>query len=335
MFQLMQPQRRTAVIKTVLSFVLSGSLIALSATARAADSYPAGPVRIVVPFGPASGTDSATRVLAQRLEAALGQPVTVENRPGASGALATVAVAHAPADGLTLLMGTNSTHGANSGLMSKLGYDPIKDFVPICMVATFSSMLVVNASLPVKSVNELIAYAKARPNALSFAAGNTSSLIMGEMFARRTGIDWVRVPYTSNPAGLTDVIGDRVQVMFPDIASSQMHVKAGTLRALGTVTFGGRSPLAPDLPTVSEAGVPDFNFIGWIGLFAPAGTPEAAVRRIGDEMRKIVSAPDFSQRLLQLGAETRWMGTPEFQAYVADEVVRLPKLLKEIGVQPQ
>ena len=146
----------------------------------------------------------------------------------------------------------------------------------------------------------------------------------------------LRVPYTSNPAGITDVIAGRVQVMFPDIASSQAHVKAGALRALGAVTLGGRSPLAPELPTVAEAAsMPDFNFIGWIGLFAPEGTPAATVRRIAEETETIIAVPAVKQLLLQLGAETRWMGPAEFRSFVSSELVRLPKVLQDIGVQPQ
>ena len=278
----------------------------------------------------------ATRLLAQHLQSALGQTVTVENRPGANGAIAATAVAKAVADGHTLLMGTNSTHGANPGLMLKLGYDPAKDFAPIGMVATFSSLLVVHPSVPARTAAELIAYAKANPKALSFASGNTSSLIMGEMFARRAGIEMLRVPYTGNPAGLTDVIAGRVQVMFPDIASSQAHVKSGALRALGAVTLGGPSPLAPEMPTVAEAAsLPDFNFIGWIGLFAPEGTPEAVLRRIAVETEKVIARPDVRQQLQQLGAEARWMGPAEFRPFVRSELVRLPKVLQDIGVQPQ
>ena len=320
----------------LLGTILAAALWLSPALNHAADAYPAQPVKIIVPFGPGSGTDTATRVLAAQLQTALKQTVTIENRPGANGAIAATAVARATPDGLTLLMGTNSTHGANPGLMLKLGYDPAKDFVPVAMVATFSSFLVVHPSLPVKTVAELVAYAKSHPKELSFASGNTSSLIMGEMFARRAGIEWVRVPYTSNPAGLTDVIGGRVQVMFPDIASSQAHVKAGTIRALGAVTLGPRSPLAPDVPTVSEAAsMPDFNFIGWIGLFAPEGTPNAAVKRLAEETEKILGAPEMKQQLLQIGAETRWMGPAEFRPFVRSELTRLPKALQDIGVPPQ
>ena len=300
-----------------------------------ADAFPSRPIHIVVPFGAGSGTDIATRLLGQHLQAALKQSVVTDNRPGANGSIAASAVARATPDGYTLLMGTNSTHGANSGLVAKLPYDPLRDFVPIGLVGVFSSFLVVNPSLPVRTSAELVAYGKANPKALSFAAGNTSSLIMGEMFNRATGIDMLRVPYSSNPAGVTDVIGGRVSVMFADISSSVAHVRSGSLRALAVVTLGERSPLAPELPTVGETVAPNFNFVGWIGLFAPAGTPPAIVATLSAELRKVVAMPEIGQRLQQLGADAKWMGPTEFRTFVAGEVARLPKILADIGVQPQ
>ena len=300
-----------------------------------ADVYPSRPVRIVVPFGPGSGTDIATRLVAQHLEAAVKQSVVTDNRPGASGSIAAAAVARATPDGYTLLMGTNSTHGANSGLIAKMTYDPIKDFVPVGLVGIFSSFLVVNPALPVRTPAELIAYGKANPKALTFAAGNTSSLIMGEMFGRGAGIEMLRVPYTSNPAGLTDVIAGRVSVMFPDIGSSIAHVKAGSVRALAVVSLGERSPQAPELPTVAESVLPNFHFVGWIGLFAPAGTPAPVLARIVAEMQKIMVLPEVAQRFQQMGADAKWIGPAEFRSFVGNEVTRLPKILADIGVQPQ
>ena len=317
------------------SLVAAALIACAGAAAQSAVDFPNRPIKIVVPFGAGSGTDTATRLLAQRLEAAFKQSVVVENRPGANGSIASVAVARAPADGLTLLMGTNSTHGANPGLMAKLGYDPLKDFVPVGMVATFSSFLVVHPSVPARTPAELMAYAKAHPKTLSFAAGNTSSLLMGEMFARRAEADMLRVPYQSNPLGLTDVIAGRVQVMFPDISSSIAHVKSGAVRALGVVSMGGRSVQAPDIPTLAEAGVADFNFVGWIGLFAPAGTPDPVVKRIADELERLVKSPEIAQRLQQIGADANWMGPAQFAPYVRSEVERLPRLLSSMGVQPQ
>jgi tripartite-type tricarboxylate transporter receptor subunit TctC len=318
-----------------LSVVALWLLVGTAAAQTAADSFPAKAVRIVVPFGPGSGTDTATRMLAQHLEAALKQSVIVDNRPGASGSIAATSVARATADGYTLLMGSNSTHGANSGLFAKLPYDPLRDFVPVGLVGIFSSFLVVNPALPILNTAELVAYGKAHPKALTFAAGNTSSLIMGEMFARGTGIDMLRVPYSSNPAGLTDVIAGRVSVMFPDMSSSIAHVKSGSVRALATVTLSGRSPLAPDLPTVAESGVANFHFVGWIGLFAPAGTPPPVISRLSAELQKVMALPEVGQRLQQIGADAKWMGAVEFRTFVANEVARLPKILADIGVQAQ
>ena len=312
-----------------------GAMGASSALAQATDNYPARPVRIVVPFGPGSGTDIATRVIGQYLEAALKQGVVTENKPGANGSIAATAVARATPDGYTLLMGTNSTHGANSGLMAKLPYDPMGDFVPVGLVAIFSSLLVVNPALPIRTPAELVAYGKANPKALTFAAGNTSSMIMGELFARDTGIEMLRVPFQSNPAGVTEVISGRVSVMFPDIASSIAHVKSGSLRALGVVSLGERSPLVPDLPALSESVLPNFFFVGWIGLFAPAGTPAPIVARLGSELQKVMKAPEIVQRLQQLGADPKWMGPAEFRTFVGGEVARLPKILADIGVKPQ
>ena len=301
----------------------------------APDTFPSRPIHIVVPFGPGSGTDTATRMLAQHLEAAFRQSVIVDNRPGASGSIAASAVARGAPDGYTLLMGTNSTHGANSGLFAKLAYDPIRDFVPVGLVGVFSSFMVVNPALPVRTPAELVAYGKANPKALTFAAGNTSSLIMGEMFGRGTGIEMLRVPYSSNPAGLTDVIAGRVSVMFPDISSSIAHVKSGSVRALATVTMGERSPLAADLPTVAETVLPSFHFVGWIGLFAPAGTPPSVVARLAADLQKVVTMPEVGKRLQQIGADAKWMGPAEFRTFVVNEVTRLPKILADIGVQPQ
>ena len=311
--------------------ILAGAAMAQAAS----DAFPSRPIRIVVPFGPGSGTDTATRILAQHLETALKQSVVVENRPGASGSIAASAVARGAPDGYTLLMGSNSTHGANSGLFAKLPYDPVRDFVPVGLVGVFSSFLVVNPALPIRTPAELVAYGKANPKALTFAAGNTSSLIMGEMFGRDTGIDMLRVPYSSNPAGLTDVMAGRVSVMFPDISSSIAQVKSGSVRALATVTLSGRSPLAFDLPTVAESGLPNFHFVGWIGLFAPAGTSSAVVSRLSGELQKVMIRPEVGQRLQQIGADATWMGPAEFRAFVGNEVTRLPKILADIGVQPQ
>ncbi len=334
----MTSRRAPAPVVRLLAFLMVMALVLAAGPVfaqAAADPFPSKPIRIVVPFGPGSGTDTATRILGQHLETALKQSVVTDNRPGASGSIAATAVARAVPDGYTLLMGTNSTHGANPGLFTKLTYDPVRDFVPIGLVGIFSSFLVVNPALPVRTAAELVAYGKANPKALSFAAGSTSSLMMGEMFSRGVGIEMLRVPYTGNPPGITDVIAGRVSVMFPDISSSIAHVKSGTLRALAVVTLGERSPLAPELPTVAETVLPNFHFIGWVGLFAPAGTPPAIVTKLAAEVQKVLAMPDVGQRFQQLGAEVKWMGPSEFRTFVVSEVARLPKILSDIGVVPQ
>jgi hypothetical protein len=328
--------QRGAVGRRAWAALLLSTAVLSSAWGQGAPAtYPSGPVKIVVPFGPGSGSDLATRLMAQHLSTALKQSVVVENRPGANGAIATMAVARANPDGLTLLLGTSGTHGVNPGLVAKLGYDPVKDFAPVGLIATFSSFLVVHPSVPARTPAELLAYVKANPKIVTFAAGNTSSLMMGEMFARRAGAEMLRVPYQSNPLGLTDVIAGRVQVMFPDISSSMAHVKSGAVRALGVVSMGGRSAQAPDLPSLVETGIADFNFVGWIGLFAPAATPEPITRKVAEELERLVKSPEIAQRLGQIGADPYWMGPAEFGGFVRSEVDRMKRLLTSIGVQPQ
>jgi tripartite-type tricarboxylate transporter receptor subunit TctC len=301
-----------------------------------AQTYPNRPIRIVVPFGPGSGTDIGTRLLGQHLTTALGQPIVVENRPGAAGTIAATHVAEAAPDGYTLLMGTNSTHGANSVLQRNLPYNPVTSFVPIAPVGMFPAFLVVHPSIPANTPAELVAYGRANPGTLTFATGNTTSLMMAESFTRRLGIDAVRVPYPSNPPAITDVIGGRVSMMFPDIASSLPHVRSGRLRALGVVNLNGRpSPAAPDLPAM-DATVPGLDIgVGWIGLFAPAGTPDAIAQRLSEEVSRIVATPEMREQLQRVGAEANPMTQAEFRSFVASAVERTTNFLREIGVQPE
>jgi tripartite-type tricarboxylate transporter receptor subunit TctC len=320
--------------RRAMGLLLLGGLGAGRA-AVAADPFPSKPIRIIVPFGPGSGSDTATRIVAQQLATAFRQSVVTENRPGANGSIAAVAAARAAADGHTLLLGTGSTHGANSGLMARMPYDPLGDFAPIGMIGVFSSFLVIHPSIPAQTPAELVAYARAHPGTLSYATGNTSSLIMAEMFSRELGIDLLRVTYPSNPPGVTDVIAGRVSMMFPDISTSHAHVRAGTLRALAVITPGERSALAPELPTVSETVLPGFNYFGWVGLFAPAGTPPEIVAALSSQLQATLALPDVVQRFLQLGAEVRAMAPPEFRQFVQGELTRQPALLEQVGIRPQ
>lgn len=307
-------------------------ICALALPAWAQDAYPSKPISIVVAFGPGSGTDVGARLLAQKLSEAMGRSVVVENKPGANGSIAAAYVAKSKPDGYTLFMGTNSTHGANPALMREMGYDPIKDFAPITRVAVFTSIIVVNPSLPVSNMKELLAYGKA--NEMSLATGNASGVVMSETLARQVGWKLLRVPFKSNPQAMTEVIAGRVQVMFTDIAAASAQLKAGTLRPI-VVTSKQRSALMPDLPTIAETAVADYDLSGWIGLFAPAGTPRPIVDKLNTEVTKALNSPELRTRLLDLGAEPSPMPVADYTAWVQQEVNKWTRLVKEAGIQPE
>lgn len=307
--------------------------ICVSAAALA-QSYPAKFITVVVPFAAGSGSDTAARVVGQYLGPRLGQSIVVENRVGATGAIASTYVARAKPDGYTLLLGTNSTHGSNSALYKNLAYDPVKDFTGVADTGVFNYFLVINPALPITSMAGLLAYAKANPGTLSYAAGSSTSIVMAETFAKATGVAILKVPYRSNPPALTDVIAGRVSMMFVDVSSAVSFVKSGQLRALA-VTTKARSPLYPDLPTVDETAVTGFNLASWTGLFAPAGTPEAIVQRINLEVNAVLALPDVQARLASLGVEPDIMTAPQFQAYAASEVAKWSQLVRAAGIEPE
>ena len=318
--------------KFLAASVLALSCWGIASIALAQESYPTRPITLVVPFGPGSGTDVGARLLGQKLGEALGQPVVIDNKPGANGSIAAEYVSKAKADGYTLFMGTNSTHGANPALMKNLRYDPIKNFDPITRVAVFTSIIVTNPNLPVKNMRELIAFGKA--NELTLATGNASGVVMSEALARQVGWKLLRVPFKSNPPAMTEVIAGRVQVMFTDIAAAQAQLKAGTLRPIA-VTSKARSALMPDLPTIAESGVPDYDLSGWIALFAPAGSPRPVVERLNAEVTKVLNLPEVRTRFLDLGAEPSPMRVPEFSTWVQHEVSKWTQLVKESGIEPE
>ena len=311
--------------------VLASCLLAFQVMAQG--TYPSQNITIVLPFGPGSGTDIVTRLLAQKLSEALGKPVVVDNKPGANGSIAAEYVSKAKPDGYTLMIGTNSTHGANPALLKEMRYDPIKGFEHVNRVAVFTSIVVVNPGLPVKTMRELIAYGKTNP--LTLATGNASGVVQSETLARQVGWkDLLRVPFKSNPPAMTEVMAGRVNMMFSDIAAAQAQVKAGTLRPLA-VTSKNRSSLLPDLPTIIEAGVPDYDLSGWNGLFAPAGTPREIVERLNAEVARVVQLPEVRARLLDLGAEPAPMKPAEYAAWVQAEVNKWSSLVREAGIKPE
>ena len=317
---------------TRLLLALVVAAAALFSQPLRADNYPSKPITLVNVFGPGSTSDTICRVIAEPLGAALKQSVIVEDRPGANGALAALYVARAAPDGYTLLMATNSPLSAAPFLMKNVSYDPVKDFTPVTRVGSFTLMLVVNPTLPVKTVKELIDYAKANPGKLSFASANTSGIIAGYTLAHWAEIDMLHVPYKSTPPAIQDVLAGRVSMMFADLTSGLPHVKSGALRALA-VTRLHRSSLFPELPTLDEAGVTGFDMDSWAGIVAPARTPPAIVTRLNGELRQIIDSPDVKSRLGRMGFEAFSSSPEELAVFIQAQLGKWGKMVKEAGIQ--
>src|ERR1700684_536239 len=260
-----------------------------------ADNFPSRPVTFTAVFGPGSASDTICRIIADPLGKALKQPVIVEDRPGADGALAALYVHHQPADGYNLLMATNSPLSADPFLLKDLAYDAEKDFAPVTRVGSFTLMLVDNPDLPIHSMKELVDYAKANPGKLSYASGNTAGVVGGKTLANYAGVDMLHVPYKSSPPAIEDVIAGRVSMMFADFTVAMPHVSSGQVRALA-VTRLTRPPPLPDLPTLDEAGIKGFELDAWAAFVAPASTPAPIVDKLNGELRKIIDAPETKKK---------------------------------------
>ncbi len=297
-----------------------------------AQTYPAKPIRIVVSVAAGGGVDTTARIVGQHLTQAWGQQVVIENRPGAGGTIAAEGVARSAPDGYTLLM-ASSGHASTASLY-KLSYDAITDFAPITIVAVAPSVLVVHPSVPVRSVKELVAFAKARPNELLFASsGNGSPAHMGlELLKLTTGIKMVHVPYKGTAPSITDLLAGRVSATASSVVSTMPHVDAGRLRALA-VTSGKRSLGVPQLPTVAESGIPGFANDVWFALFAPAATPRTVVARLHDEIAKAIAQPELKQRMIAAGLEPLGNPPDEFAAYFRAEVAKWAKVIRAAGVR--
>jgi tripartite-type tricarboxylate transporter receptor subunit TctC len=299
-----------------------------------AQAYPARPINIVVPFGPGTGTDTLTRVIAQSLSAALKQSVLIENKPGANGAIAATQVARSTPDGYTLLMSTNSPHSAAPTLNKSIAYDPLKDFVPVTRVGSYTFVFLVHPSVPVMTISELVAYAKANPGKLSYASGNTSGIVAGETFKRKANVDILHVPYKSVPPALNDVLGGRVAMVLSDLTPSLAHIRAGSLRPLA-VTRLRRSALLPDVPSLHEAGITEFDMDSWAGLFAPARTPANIVARLNGELRPIIDGPEVKTRLGDVGFEA-FSSTPEELGKFSEvQLVKWTEMIKAAAIEPE
>ena len=308
--------------------VAGSTLLALPASAQQNWPAPNKPIRIIVPTAPSGGNDVMARIVAQKLGERMKQPVIVENKAGGNGAIGSEAVAKAPPDGYTILFGYIATHGINPGL-SKLPYDAVKDFAPIARIADAPNVLVVNPAVPVKTVQELIAYAKAKPGTLNYAsAGNgTAPHIAAEEFKLRTGIDMTHVPYKGSGPAVADTLAGQTQVMFASLVAASQHIKSGKLRGLA-VTGKARSPLFPSLPTVAESGVPGFEVVQWYGFFAPAKTPPEIVDRLNREINAVMNDPETVKRFADQGADVV-TGTPqEFGAFVKAEIQKWSAVIK-------
>ena len=308
-------------------------LAALLALPAAAQNYPTKPIRILIAQAPGSATDNISRVLSGKLGERLGQPFVIEARPGAGGTVGTDIAARSPADGYTLFMANNSTHGANPAVYRKLPYDAVKDFAPIILIASTPYVLTVHPSLPVKNVRELIAMAKKLPGELNYgSAGNGSTHhLSGELLKTMAGIDMVHVPYKGTTPALTGLLSGEVSAMFFTVVGIQPHAKSGKARALA-VTTPKRSSLMPELPTMAEAGVPGFEVTSWFGLLAPAGTPAAIVSRLNAETLKVLALPEVTGALKKLGFDVAG-GTPEqFSGHIKSEVEKFTRLAKATGI---
>jgi len=320
-------------ITRMLATLFAATML-LAGSEAAAQPWPAKPIKWVVPFAPGGTTDILARTVGDKLSQALGQPVIIENKPGAGGGVGAEFVAKSPPDGYTIMGGTISTHAINASLYKNLPYDPVRDFVPIVLLARVPNMLVVNIDVPAKNVAELVALLKANPGKYTFASsGNgTSQHLSGELFKSMSGTDMQHIPYKGSPPALQDVMGGQVTMTFDNITTAWTLAKAGKLRALA-VTTANRSSVAPDVPTLAESGLPGFEVGSWQGVFAPVGTPPEIVKRLNAEIVKILNLPDVRDKLAGLGAELVGNTPEEFAVMVKAEVVKWADVVKKSGAR--
>ncbi|TMH43752.1 MAG: tripartite tricarboxylate transporter substrate binding protein [Betaproteobacteria bacterium] len=313
------------------------ALAALCACAAHAQSpYPSRPIKFIAPFPPGGSSDVLCRLLGAKLAESLGQPVVVENRPGAGGNLAAEIVAKSPPDGNTWLLGNNAILATNHALYSRLGYDPVKDFAPVALVAVQPNVLVVHPSVPAHSVAELIAYAKQHPGKLNYASTGVgvAAHLSGELFKAMAGVDIVHIPYKGTVQAVGDLVAGQVQMVFADMVPAMPHIKAGRLRPLA-VTTEERSPVLPDVPTMIESGVPGYRAGVWWAVMAPKGTPGAIIGRLNSELGRIVKLPDVLEKYASLGVSTEH-STPQYVTEkIKTDTQQFAKVLKAAGVEPE
>lgn len=314
---------------------LAAVLLALAAPIVAAQDYPVRPVRIVVPFAAGGPADVYARFIATRLQEALGQTFIVDNRPGAGSIIGTDAVAKSAADGYTLLLMSN-THTVNESLFATKPFQLMRDFAPVAPINSSDLVLVVRSGLPATSVRELLAAAKAKPGGLSYASSGpgTPYHMAGELFKAMAGVSILHIPYKGSSGARTDLLGGQVDMMFDAVPSMVEHVRAGKVKAIGT-TGATRSAVLPDVPTIAEAGVANYEATIWLGLMAPKGTAAAIVSRLNAEVGKIVSNPEVAKAWKAQGATPMAMGVAEFTRYLNDDIVKWAHIVKASGAKPE
>ena len=311
------------------------SLAAIAPAAIGQANYPTRDIRFIVTSSPGGTTDTLARRVAEQVSKTLGQPVVVENMPAANAVIAARTVAKAAPDGYTVLIGTNTTHSSNPVMMKDPGYDAVADFDPVSLLGTAALVIAVNPSLPITNVKELIAYAKANPGKLTFASGTGSARISAEFFKSEAGINIVTVPYKSNAQGMTDVLGGHVSMIFGDMPLVLPHLRSGAVRGIA-VTSATRSSLVPELPTIREAGLPNYELVGWVGAFVPAKTPPAIIQKLSDAIQKpLREDKQFGDGLRAVGIEPAASTPEQLKQYVAVEFKKWGDIVRGAGIKPE
>lgn len=320
--------------KTLLRALAAACAVLAAAPAARADTYPSKPITLIVPFPAGSGTDAVGRIFGAELGNILGQQIVVENKPGANATIAASYVARAKPDGYTLFVTTNTSHSAAPFLMKNVPYDPVKDFTPIARGGNLPFILVVNPKRPWKSVGDLIADARQHPGKITYASGNSTGIVAGATLSNRAKVDLLHIPYKGTPQALTDVVGGQVDFMFTDLASGLPFVQSGQLRALA-VSTAQRSAIVPDLPSMAESGVPDFDLNSWNGYFGPAGMPPDIVAKLNAAIKQVVAKPDVRHRLAALGFDAFSSTPEEFAQFVSEQRDLWGKLIRDAGIEQQ
>jgi tripartite-type tricarboxylate transporter receptor subunit TctC len=319
---------------TLKAVLLAVFALGASHMAAGAQEFPTHAIRFVVPFGAGSATDTLARILSQKIASTEGWSIVVENMGGASGMLAAQSVARAAPDGHTVFVTTNTTHAANQSLFKQVPYDAVADFAPVGQLCNFTLALAVHPSVPVTTVREMVAYAKANPGKLTFGSGSSSARIAGEMLKVLGGFDMLHVPYKSNPQAMTDLLGGQISMMFADVATTLPQIRNQKVKGLA-VSSAQRSPLAPDLPTVAEAGVPGYELTAWAAAFVPVKTPKPVVDRLHDAFDAALADPSVRDALLRAGIEPMTSSPDALRAFVASEIRKWADIVKAAGIQPE